>query len=68
MTLNNLFTFTKLLTYLLLIGYGAQETARSNTGVHKNLLKFKQSDTKNVIPWGTKHWRLVANGDIIQIG
>ena len=67
-TLDNLFTSTKLLTYLSSIGYDARGTARSNAGVHKDLLKFKQSDTKDVIPWGTKHWRLVANGDIVQIG
>ena len=64
-TLNNLFTSTKLLTYFLLISYSAQGTARFNTDVHKDLLKFKQSDTKDVILWGTKHWRLVANKDIV---
>ena len=67
-TLDNLFTSTKLLTYLSSIGYGARGTARTNAGIHKDLLKFKQSDTKDVIPWGTKHWRLVAEGKVVQIG
>ena len=67
-TLDNLFTSKKLLTYLSSIGYGARGTAKSNAGIHKDLLKFKKSDTKDTIPWGTKHWRLVANGDIVQIG
>ena len=67
-TLDNLFTSTKLLTYLSSIGYGARGTARSNAGIHKDLLEFKRSDTKDIIPWGTKHWRLVANGEIVQIG
>ena len=65
--LNKLFISTKLLKYLSLIGYDAQGTARINTKIHKDLLKFKQCDTKDVIPWGIKHWRLVANRDIVQI-
>ena len=67
-TLDNLFTSIKLLMYLSSIGYGARGTARSSTGIHKDLLNFKKSDIKDVIPWGTKHWRLVASGDVVQIG
>ena len=67
-TLDNLFTSTKLLVYLSSIRYGARGTARTNAGIHKDLLKFKQSDTKDVNPWGTKHWRLVAKGKVVQVG
>ena len=66
-TLDNLFTSTKLLVYLSSIGYGARGTTRTNAGIHKDLLDFKKSDTKDTIPWGTKHWRLVADDKVVQI-
>ena len=63
--LDNLFIFIKLLIYLSQIGYGARGTIRTNTGIFKDLLEFKKSDIKDIILWGTKHWRLITNKDII---
>ena len=48
-TLDSLFTSTNLLTYLAAEGYGARGTARSNAGVHQELIDFKKSDKNDVI-------------------
>ena len=63
-TLGNLFTSTKLLTYLLAEGFGARGTARTNAGVHQELIHHKKSDKNDVIPWGTKHLKYVAEGAV----
>ena len=67
-TLDNLFTSTKLLTYLSKNGYGARGTARSNAGVFKKLIDKKKVDIKDILPWGTFDRVVVADGDIVQIG
>ena len=67
-TLDNLFTSTKLLTYLSAEGYGARGTARTNAGVHQEFIEYKKSDKNDIIPWGTKHLKYVAEGAVAQIG
>ena len=67
-TLDNLFTSTKLLAYLSQIGYGARGTARTNVGVYKKLIDQKKSDKNDTIPWGTKDRVVVADGTVVQIG
>ena len=67
-TLDNLFTSTKLLVYLSAEGFGARETTRTNTGVHQDLINFKKSDTNDIIPWGTRHLRYITDGAVTQLG
>ena len=67
-TIDNLFTSTKLLTYLSAEGFGARGTARTNAGVHQELIKHKKSDRNDIIPWGTKHLKYVAEGAVAQLG
>ena len=66
-TLDNLFTSTKILLLLLKLGYGARGTARTNADIHIDLIKRKKSDAKDIIPWGSLDRRLVAEGKIVQI-
>ena len=66
--LDNLFTSTKLLTYLSQQGYDARGTARINGGIHQDLIDLKKSDSNDTIPWGKEHLRLVAKGAVIQLG
>ena len=66
-TLDNLFTSTRLLAYLSQQGYGARGTARINSGIHQDLINLKKSDSNDTIPWGTKHLRLVAEGAVVQL-
>ena len=49
-TLDNLFTSIKLLVYLLAEGFDARGTARTNAGIHQELIDHKKSDKNNVIP------------------
>ena len=67
-TLDNLFTSTKLLVYLSAEGFGARGTARTNAGIHQDLLDYKKSDKNDIISWGTTHLRYVAEGTVAQIG
>ena len=67
-TLDNLFTSTKLLVYLSAEGFGARGTARTNAGVHQELIGHKKSDKNDIIPWGTKHLKYVADGAVAQLG
>ena len=67
-TLDNLFTSTKLLVYLSAKGFGARGTARTNAGVHQELIDHKKSDKNDTIPWGTKHLKYVADGAVTQLG
>ena len=67
-TLDNLFTSTKLLVYLSAEGFGACGTARTNTGVHQDLINYKKSDKNDTILWGTKHLRYMADGVVTQLG
>ena len=66
-TLDNLFTSTKLLMYLSAEGFGARGTARTNAGVHQELIDHKKSDKNDTIPWGTKHLRYMADGAVTQL-
>ena len=63
-TLDNLFTSTKLLVYLSAEGFGARRTARTNSGIHQELLNYKKSDKNDVIPWGIRHLKYVADGAV----
>ena len=67
-TIDNLFTSTKLFMYLLAEGFGARGTARMNAGVHQDLINYKKSDKNDIIPWGTTHLRYVAEGAVAQMG
>ena len=66
-TLNNLFIFIKLLMYLSAKGFGARGTARTNTGVHQELIDHKKSNKNNTILWGTKHLRYVVDKVVTQL-
>jgi hypothetical protein len=52
--MDNLFTSTQFLKVLADRGYGATGTYRTNSGVLKDLIEFKKSDTNDTVPWGTK--------------
>ena len=67
-TLDNLFTSTKLYSFLSDNGFGARGTARTNAGIHQELLDHKKSDKNDIIPWGIKHLKWVADGKITQLG
>ena len=58
-TLDNLFILTKLVSYLGSKGFSCRGTIRTNAGIHKDLLNFKKSDEKDVIPHGITHIRWV---------
>ena len=53
--------------YLSAKGFGARGTARTNAGVHQDLIDHKKSDKNDTIPWGTKHLRYVADGAVTQL-
>ena len=67
-TLDNLFTSRKLLLLLAKLGYGARGTARTNAGMHVDLIKRKRSDINDTIPWGSLDRKVVAEGQITEIG
>ena len=66
-TLDNLFTSTKLLVYFSAEGFGACDTTRTNVGVHQDLIDHKKSDKNNTILWGTKHLRYIVNRAVTQL-
>ena len=47
--LDNLFTFIKLLAFLLQKGYGARETMRTTAGIYQDLIDFKKLDKNDTI-------------------
>ena len=67
-TLDNLFTFTKFLVYLLAEGFGTRGTTRTNANVYQELIDHKKSDKNDTIPWGTKHLRYIADRAVTQLG
>ena len=66
--LDNLFTSTPLLKYLYEQGYGATGKARMNAGIHVDLVEKKKSDKNDIIKWGSKDLRIVAEGAVAQLG
>lgn len=66
--LDNLVTSTPLLKYLYDKGYGATGTARINAGIHVDLVEKKKSDKNDIIRWGTKDLKIVAERAIAQLG
>ena len=67
-TLDNLFTSTKLLVYLSAKGFDARGTTRTNADVHQELIDHKKSDKNDTILWGTKHLRYMINRVVTQLG
>ena len=53
--------------YLLAKGFGARGIIRINAGVHQDLIDYKKSDKNNIIPWGIKHLKYVADGVVTQL-
>ena len=53
--------------YLSAKGFGARSTARTNAGVHQELIDHKKSDKNDIIPWGIKHLKYVADGAVTQL-
>ena len=74
--LDNLFTSSKLLSYLHGKNVGASGTARPNSGIHQDILDEKTIEsTKDQFEWGYKTIRYVVqsavntnNGTIMQMG
>ena len=58
----------KILVYLLAKGFGARGTMRINAGVHQDLTDYKKLDKNNIIPWGIKHLRYVADRAVTVTG
>ena len=74
--LDNLFTSSRLLSYLHSNNVGASGTARANSGIHQDILKEKTIESKkDQYEWGYKTVRYVIqgsvdkdNGKIMQMG
>ena len=54
--------------YLSAEGFAARGTIRTNSGIHQELLDYKKLDKNNIILWGIRHLKYVADGAVAQLG
>ena len=67
-TLDNLFSSTKLMNYLWEHDYGARGTANIKGGIHADLVsKKRKDDATDCIPWGMTEQKFVADGKVCQL-
>lgn len=66
--LDNLFVSTKFIIYARKLGYGITGTCRPNSGIVKDLIKLKESDKDDHIPWGTVYAFATPDGLVSQVG
>jgi hypothetical protein len=66
--LDNLFVSAKFVAYARTLGFGVTGTCRTNSGIIQDLLKLKQSDKNDVIPWGTLYSFPTEDCKTLQIG
>ena len=62
--LNNLFSSVPLMKSLANMGIAATGTARTNSGLCRDLIELKRSDHKDSIQWGDTEIRVVSDGDV----
>ena len=66
--IDNLFTSTRFLEVLADLGYSGTGTYRTSSGVVKELIEFKKSDTNDTVRWGTKKSYFTESGKVCQTG
>jgi hypothetical protein len=66
--MDNLFVSTRFLEFLRTKGYGATGTCRINAGVITELIKWKQSDKGDNLPWGSSIEIPTKSSKVKQVG